>query len=159
MVRSILAILVLGSTLAFGQETQPAGDAVPAQESVSLAVETIAVCKSVQDRTPVDEAESFASDVGSLACFVRVTGATSPAQTYHRWYAGETLVREIPIQVKGSPWRCWSVKSIPADWSGACRVDVVDEGGEVLASKSFTLTAAGSSSGAGSAQEEPAAGE
>jgi hypothetical protein len=50
------------------------------------------------------------------------------------------MVREIPITVKMSPYRCWSVKSIQPDWSGACRVDVVSEGGDVLGSKTFTLT-------------------
>jgi hypothetical protein len=52
------------------------------------------------------------------------------------------MVREIPISVNGSPWRCWSRKSIRRDRSGPCRVDIVDEGGEVLASKPFTFTAA-----------------
>ncbi len=162
MFRPIFASLLLVSSLALGQESQlpaqqesqpapdqqsqaaPEAEAAPAPDAPqpALAIDAIAVCRSVEARTPVGESDSFPSDVGSLTCFVRVTGADSPAQTYHRWYAGDTLIREIPISVKSSPWRCWSVKSIQPSWTGACRVDVVNESGDVLGSKSFTLTAA-----------------
>jgi hypothetical protein len=145
MFRSIFATLLLVSNVVIGQESQPAPEpAAPATEAPapSLAVDAIAVCRSVEARTPVGESDSFPNDVGSLTCFVRVTGAEAETQTYHRWYAGDTLVREIPISVKSSPLRCWSVKSIQENWTGACRVDVVNESGDVLGSKSFTLTAA-----------------
>jgi hypothetical protein len=52
------------------------------------------------------------------------------------------MVREIPITVKMSPYRCWSVKSIHAGWSGECRVDVLNEAGDVLGSKTFMLSSA-----------------
>jgi hypothetical protein len=62
------------------------------------------------------------------------------------------MVNEIPINVKGPRWRCWSQKTIQPDWSGACRVEVVTEGGDVLGTKNFTLA----SSGGGAAMKETA---
>jgi hypothetical protein len=112
----------------------------PARAEATLTLAQIAVCESVEDRAPVGEAESF-TGVSRLFCFTRIEGADTPTLVYHRWYVGDEMVNEIPINVKASHWRCWSQKSILPGWSGACRVEVATEAGDVLGTRSFTLVA------------------
>jgi len=120
-----------------------------AKSDAVLTLARLAVCEDVEDRVPVGEAESF-EGVRHLYCFSRVEGASTPTRVFHRWYVGDKMVNEIPINVKGPRWRCWSQKSIQPSWSGSCKVEVVTEGGDVLGTKNFTLAAA---SGAGMKDE------
>ena len=100
MRRTLLALILCSVPfVAFAQEAPPAETPETAAPAV-LSVDEVTVCRAVEERTPVEAAESFPSDVGSLFCFTKVEGATSPAQTYHRWYVGDTMVREISIIVK-----------------------------------------------------------
>lgn len=121
--------------------------AEPMQESMdepaapAAKLEQLAVCTSVEERKPVGEAEAFPSDVGKLWCFTWVAGAEPPMQIYHRWFVGDRLVNEIPINVRGERWRCWSTKTILPSWSGPCHVEVVTESGDILGTQEFTLTA------------------
>jgi hypothetical protein len=138
-------IALLGVLLAaWASPAQEPPPAEPAPETGSPAPSTLslgaaAVCRDVQDRTPVDEGTSFPSDVGVLFCFTQVLGAEEPTQVYHRWYAGDRMVLEIPIAVKAATWRCWSRKTIPPSWSGPCRVDIATDAGDVIGTASFTL--------------------
>lgn len=120
-------------------EPRAAEKAAMSDAAVTLA--RLAVCEGVEDRAPVGEAESF-QGVRKLYCFTRVEGAETPTRVYHRWYVGDRMVNEIPINVKGPRWRCWSEKTIQPSWQGACRVEVATEGGDILGTKTFTLAAA-----------------
>jgi len=127
-----------------GKAAEPAAPKAAAKTAKSDAALTLArlsVCKDVEDRAPVGEAESF-DGVHQLYAFTRIEGAHTPTQVYHRWYVGEKMVNEIPINVKGPRWRCWSKKTIQPGWSGNCKVEVVTEEGDVLGSKSFMLASA-----------------
>jgi hypothetical protein len=123
-----------------------------APSAPTLLLAGVAVCKGVEKREPVGDAESFRSDVGTLWCYTDVRNAEEPTQIFHRWYVGEKMVNEIPIQVDGPRWRCWSQKTIPSSWSGDCRVEIVTEDGEVLGTESFHLEAAEGSSMGSSAE-------
>lgn len=154
----IAAALVLATGAAFAEddavdttaeETEAAApEAAPpeavakeAKSEAAVSLSRLAVCTDVEDRTPVGEADSFASDVGKLYCFTWVEATNSPTQLYHRWYIGDDLVNEIPIDVKARRWRCWSTKTIRPAWNGPCRVEIVTEEGDVVGTQEFTLTA------------------
>lgn len=142
----ILAAAALACAVAAGPSTAADEGTQPAPRT---SVTQLAVCRQVEDRAPVGEAESFPSNVGRLYCFTRVETPSPPVQIFHRWYVGERLVNEIPIEVKGRRWRCWSRKTIRTSWSGPCRVEIVTEAGDVLSTQPFTLEPA-----AGKAREE-----
>jgi hypothetical protein len=138
-----VSCLIALNTPCFAQTADSTAQAQPPPAAASaVATTTVVVCHDVQDRTPVDAGESFASDVGTLCCFSNVTGANEPVQVYHRWYVGDRMVSEIPIMVKAASWRCWSRKTIQPSWTGPCHVDVVTEAGDTIGSATFTLTAA-----------------
>lgn len=107
-----------------------------AQDTTGVAVE-IAIARSVVDRVPADTASAFPADVGQLACWTRVTGAAGTT-IQHVWIHGAD---EFPVslEIAGSPWRTWSTKEIPPDWTGEWRVEVRDGAGAVLASARFTV--------------------
>ncbi len=111
-----------------------AGSAALAEEG---AFATAIVCTGVQDRAPVGAAESFPSTVGQLYCFSEVKDGSGAV--VHVWYYGEKEVRRIELPVKAARWRTWSAKSIPAAWTGAWKVEVLDTAGNVLATSSFTV--------------------
>jgi hypothetical protein len=118
---------------------EPVAAAKPAQSHADFSLSEVAVCTAVEDRTPVGEAASFDPGVGLLYCFTRVVGAPTPTQIYHRWYVGDRLAAEVPINVGASSWRCWSAKTISPGMQGTCRVEIVTEEGDVLGTKEFTL--------------------
>jgi len=135
MIRTLLTaglacIVAAGPSFAADEASGPAPRA---------SITQIAVCRQVEDRAPVGEADSFPNDVGRLCCFTHVETSAPPVTLYHRWYVGDRLVNEIPITAKGTSWRCWSRKTISTRWTGPCRVEIATEAGDVLATKSFSL--------------------
>lgn len=134
------AVLCVASP-AGAQSAEPADDATPSAAPApagSPEVARIVLCRDVQEREPVDAGTSFPADVDKLVCFTQVENAEGKT-LYHRWYVGDRMVLELPIEVGASHWRCWSRKTIDPSWSGAARVDVATEAGDVVASQDFTL--------------------
>src|SRR5260370_1221657 len=58
---------------------------------------------------------------------------------HHVWFHGDTQVGDMELQVGGWPWRTWSRKTVPADWTGAWHVEVRDAAGAVLKRIDFTV--------------------
>jgi DUF2914 family protein len=110
--------------------------AAPAAAAVNVA--EAAVARSVVDRQPQDTGTAFPADVGQLVCWTKVAGAGG-AVIHHVWFHGDTQVGDMELQVGGSPWRTWSRKSVPADWTGAWHVEVRDAAGSVLKRIDFTV--------------------
>lgn len=124
-------------------ERTPDPAPAPDREAASdIRVAEVAVCRKVVERNPVEPGGSFPSGVGRLFCFTDVRDAGPSELIYHRWYLGDELVSEVPMEVRGPRWRCWSEKTILPGWSGSARVEIVTEEGEVLAEESFVLAAA-----------------
>jgi hypothetical protein len=140
-IHTMLAVaLVMGRGLAAQDTTQnaapaPASAAAP---SAQITVDEGTVAKSVVDRQPQDTGSVFPGDVGQLICWTKVTGA-SGASIHHVWFHGDTQVGDVELQVGGSPWRTWSRKTVPADWTGAWHVEVRDASGAVLKRFDFTV--------------------
>ena len=122
----ILVILVSGLVTA----------GLPAQRQFVDA--EIVIARSVQDLEPVGAGDDFPSNVGQLAGWTRVTGAANTT-IEHVWrYQGMENV--IPLRIgQGSPWRTWSRKTIPSDWTGQWTFEVRDAGGNVIATTTFTV--------------------
>ena len=109
---------------------------LPAQQPMVDA--EIVIARSVQDREPVGAGEEFPSNVGQLTGWTRVTGAANTT-IEHVWrYQGMENV--IPLSIgQGSPWRTWSRKTIPSDWTGQWTFEVRDADGNVMATTTFTV--------------------
>jgi hypothetical protein len=98
----------------------------------------VAVGKSVASSMPVDTAASFPADVGSVVCWTRVSGATAGSKIMHLWIHGADTSK-VELNVGGSPWRTYSRKTIGPDMTGDWKVEVHDDTGKTLATKSFKI--------------------
>jgi uncharacterized Zn finger protein len=110
---------------------------VHAQDSTKAPVVEAAVGTSVADKALAGAAESFAVGTAAVVCFTRITGAAD-TEIEHVWYRGDTETARVKLAIKGSPFRTWSTKKLPADAKGDWRCDVV-QGGTVLTSVKFKV--------------------
>ena len=106
--------------------------AKPAATAASLQVTDAAIAKSVVDRAPQDTGATFGADVAQLICWTKIEGASGATSVHHVWFHGDQQVADVELQVGGSPWRTYSRKTVPADWTGAWHVEVRDASGTVL---------------------------
>ena len=127
----VLVTLVVVSTNAVAQ------DPAPQQAGSAAASAEAAVGTSVVDRALVGAAESFPASAGKLACFARIMNATD-SEVEFVWYKGDVEQGRVKQAVKGSPWRTWSTKTLPADAAGEWRCDVM-QGEKVLQSVKFKV--------------------
>ena len=131
--------LALVAALAASAQAQDTAVATP-PPAPSLTVEAV-LTRMVLDRVPQDTVASIPVPAGTDSVFLwtRVTGADPGTVIHHVWYHGETQVADVELTVGGSPWRTWSKKTIPADFTGAWRVEVKDAAGNVLQTVQFTV--------------------
>jgi len=127
--------LLLGRPLAARDTTQAAA---PAATAAPVTVVEAVVARSVLDRQPQDTGTAFPADVGQLICWTKVEGAGG-SSIHHVWSHGDTEVGDVELQVGGSPWRTWSRKAVPADWTGPWHIEVRDAAGTVLKRIDFTI--------------------
>lgn len=111
-----------------------------AEEAKSLEVVKLVIAKDIVEREPVDEGDSFTSDVGSLYCFSKIKVNVESAKIFHCWYFNDEKVFQIELGVKGSPgFRTYSNKTIMDNQKGNWEVEVQDADGNVLDSVKFTV--------------------
>ena len=108
-----------------------------AQDSTKAPTVEAAVGTSVADKALAGAAESFPNGTASVVCFTKITGAAD-SELEHVWYMGETEMARVKLAIKGSPFRTWSTKKLPAEARGDWRCDVV-LAGNVLASVKFKV--------------------
>jgi hypothetical protein len=138
-IATILTLAVCTAPGLAAQDTsKAAAPAAAAPAATAVDVAAAAVARSVVDRQPQDTATAFPADVGQLVCWTKVTGAGGTA-IHHVWFHGDTQVGDMELQVGGSPWRTWSRKTVPPDWTGAWHVEVRDAAGTVLKRIDFTV--------------------
>jgi len=124
---TLLALVALGAGIA------------PAQDAEAPVKAEAVLARSIVDRVPQDTGTTFPADVGELMLWTRVTGAAAESVIHHVWLHGDQQVADIELRVGGSPWRTWSRKTIPADGTGAWKVEVRDAAGAVLQRIDFTI--------------------
>ncbi len=123
------------------QDTTRAAAPSPAPAPAPAPAVTVGdavVARSVLDRQPQDTGTAFPADVAQLVCWTKVEGAAGTA-LHHVWFHGDTQVGDVELQVGGSPWRTWSRKTVPADWTGPWHVEIRDAAGTMLKRIDFTV--------------------
>lgn len=105
----------------------------------ALTVEEFQFGTAVENREIVNPDSSFSADVGQVYCFTRITGAESETSVTHIWYLDGVEMATVELPVRGPNWRTWSSKTIFSDWTGEWSVDLLDEEGNLLMTKTFTV--------------------
>ena len=132
--RIALPLLVAFATPLVAQDTT---QAAPAPAASAVTVEVV-LARSVMDRAPVDSGSAFPADVGQLVLWTKVNGAIG-SSIRHVWFHGDTEVGNVELPVSASPYRTWSRKTVPLDWTGAWHIEVRDASGAVLRRVDFTV--------------------
>ena len=133
------SLVIALATPVLAQDTTPAPTPAPAATPAASVVSVEAVvARSVVDRAPMDTGTAFPADVGQLVLWTKVSGAAGSA-IRHVWFHGDTEVGNVELPVGSSPYRTWSRKTVPADWTGAWHVEVRDAAGAVLQRLDFTV--------------------
>lgn len=121
--------LATGAGLCLAAATAPALSAQVAVESQ--------IAEAVVDRMPQNPGNDFPAEVGRVSAWSSVTGAEG-SSIQHVWIHGE-MEFPVTLQIGGSPWRTWSSKDIPPEWSGEWRVEIRDASGNLLDTLSFIV--------------------
>jgi hypothetical protein len=111
-----------------------------AQQTMSLGVESPAICRDVVGREPVDPGYSFPASVGKLYCYTKIVKVQGPDRITHVWYYGSIERARVSLRIDSPSWRTWSSKIIQAHEIGAWHVDVLGPGGEKLDLVPFEIT-------------------
>ena len=126
----ILSIILISvfSMIGFAQET-----------AVTIKVDEMAICSSIEERQPVGADTAFVKTVGQLYCFVKVTGESDTTSIYHTWFYNDKEMAKVELSIKSKTWRTWSSKRITEDWVGNWKVEVSSATGDVLMTKEFVV--------------------
>jgi hypothetical protein len=104
-----------------------------------LEVAAAGLGTGVENHTLVGEATAFDTSVSQIYCLTKIQAASTPTAIKHVWSVDGKVAAEVPLSIKGSPWRTYSRKTV---WPGAWKVEVQDEAGAVLKVLDFSVTQA-----------------
>ena len=113
--------------------SQPAGEVPPG----GIEILRLVLCQSVQDHDPGPEITT--AKVGDVVVgWTQVRSGLGEVTITHRWLHESENLGDVPLAVKGSPWRTWSRKTVsePGNW----KFQVLNSEGAVLKEASFTVT-------------------
>ena len=109
-------------------------------KNLPLVVKDIKICKSIYKRTPVGSDLIFTNNVDSLYCFTRIQNPGQKREVKHIWYFKGQMMTQVRYNVrKSNIYRSWTKKTILPNQIGEWRVDVQDNNGTIIGSKSFKI--------------------
>lgn len=91
----------------------------------------------IDKRYPADEIVIHGNPHQSVMFFTEFK-AMAGHQVTHRWYHENKLAFETSFKIRADKWRAWSTQFLPSEKPGAWRVEVVDDDGKVLDTRSLT---------------------
>ena len=110
---------------------------LPAVAESSMVVRDFVLSHGIEGREPISNTESFRVEDGKAFAFARINNTGVPTRLSFVWNHGDRHHATVPVTVGTSPgWRTWSTVTLrPGTW----HVKLVDDGGEVLLEKAFTV--------------------
>jgi hypothetical protein len=139
--RRLASLAVLGFWAISGAAYAQQGDTNEASPADVVAAPTVLMqfTTGVENREPLDQVTFVETNIDKIYLFSDLRELTGQTVT-HRWsYKGETMA-EVAFVVRGPRWRVWSSKDLRSNWVGDWKVEIIAEGGEVLAAETFTYT-------------------
>ena len=111
-----------------------------ANENTTLVVKDIMICKSIYKRTPVGSDIVFTSNIDSLYCYTRIQNPGRKREVKHIWYYKNQMMTQVRYNVrKSNIYRSWTKKTILPNQIGNWRVDIQDNNGTIIGSKTFEI--------------------
>ena len=105
-----------------------------------LVLKDIKICKGISNRKPLGVGTVFTNTVDSLYCHTKIENPGSKKEAKHIWYFENQIMTQVRYNVKKSKsYRSWTKKTILPYQVGNWRVDVQDQNGTIIGSKSFRI--------------------
>ncbi len=156
LVTMLATALLIATGVVQAQSTPAAATAMPAAAAASAATAMPATpaathkppvvmhaqfTTGISNREPADDVSTLDSSHDQVFFFTELKDAEDQT-IIHRWEFNGKTVAEVTPQPKAAHWRTWSSKKLMPDQTGTWTVEVVDDSGKVLMSKSFDYTQA-----------------
>lgn len=122
--------------LAFALVVMAPLTAFSAEAEVSRAQFT----SSMLDREPTDELSAVALNTEKMFFFTELRNMDGKTVT-HRWSLNGAVMAEVSFNVRASRWRIYSSKTLLPEWRGDWVVDVIDDTGTVVETKTVSYSA------------------
>ena len=103
-----------------------------------VAVESLKFGTAVEKNDIVGEGTSFPAETEKVFCWMRITGAQGKT-VMMKWYRDNVFLSDVALEIISNNMRTYAYKSIFGN-GGAYKVEVVDDGGNVLQTGEFTIT-------------------
>ncbi len=110
--------------------------AFSAEATVSRAQFT----SSMLDREPTDELSAISTGAEKVFFFTELRNMDGTTVT-HRWSLNGAVMAEVSFNVRASRWRVYSSKTLLPEWRGDWVVDVLDDTGTVIETKTVSYSA------------------
>jgi hypothetical protein len=110
--------------------------AMSAEPTVSRAQFTSAIL----DREPTDDLSAIGLDSDKLFFFTELRNMDGSTVT-HRWSLNGAVMAEVSFNVRASRWRVYSSKTLLPEWRGDWVVDILDDTGTVIETKTVGYSA------------------
>lgn len=106
----------------------------------NLKLNEIMICRGIYKRNPIKPGYNFINNVDSLFCYTKISNSGSKQEIKHIWFYENKEISSVIYNIKTSyNYRSWSKKKIYPKQIGKWRVDVVDQSGNVLGSRDFSV--------------------
>ncbi len=102
--------------------------------SADPAVSRAQFTSAVLDREPTDDLTAINPGSEKIFFFTELRNMDGTSIT-HRWSLNGAVMAEVSFKVRASRWRVYSSKTLLPEWRGEWVVDVLDENGSVLESR------------------------
>lgn len=133
--------LLLAAGVLQAQTLPSTASAAPAAQAATTSVTQAQFTTAVNNREPADDISTLDNSHSQVFFFTNLKDAAGQTIT-HRWqYNGQTMA-EVKFNPKANHWRAWSSKNLLPSETGTWTVEVLDDNGNVLASKTLDYTAA-----------------
>lgn len=93
--------------------------------------------RAILNREPVDTVSVLGNDNTRIVYFTEIRGMSGQTIT-HRWEYNGKVIMEVPIKIKTTRWRAYSVKTLNPAWAGEWKASVVDAAGGSLSVNTFS---------------------
>ncbi len=94
---------------------------------------------SMLDREPTDELSAIALNTEKMFFFTELRNMDGTTVT-HRWSLNGAVMAEVSFNVRASRWRVYSSKTLLPEWRGDWVVDVLDDAGTVIETKTVSYS-------------------
>lgn len=112
-----------------------------------VAVESFKFGTNIEKNEVVGEATSFPAETEKIYCWMRITGAQGKT-VMMKWYRDNVFLSDVALDISSNNMRTYAYKTIFGN-GGNYKVEIVDDGGNILQTAEFVVTGGNTAAAAG----------